>query len=221
MGGDNIHGRIMVDEMLKAGLAPDLIINEEGTKRAETLQNWLKNDIDTPPSVKTVQTKYKPVQAFDSAEALRAIQDIKTKYLVIAGCGAIIRDNILSLATPLNIHPGVLPYFRGLDPVLWSVEKGKPVGATVHVMDSGIDTGPILISKALPRSDVKEKSKTILELRLACMRWGGKLLAEFLKNPEAYPKIIQNESEASYFSAYPEDQKPGLEKKLMEYRNAA
>lgn len=218
MGGDNIHGRIMVDELVKAGVVPDLIINEENTPRAAKLQNWLANDIDTPPSVLSIQTTYLPVQAFDGQDSINAIKAIKTKYLVIAGCGAIIKDNILSLATPLNIHPGILPYFRGLDPVLWSVDKGEPVGATVHIMDSGIDTGPILNARPLPKDILIKKSNNILELRLACMRWGGELLADFIKQPCAPTK--QDEAKARYFSAYPEEHKASLEIKLMEYRNA-
>ena len=50
-----------------------------------------------------------------------------------------------SLAT-LNAHPGLLPHHRGLDTELWAIyeQRFDLVGATLHVVDPGIDTGPIL-----------------------------------------------------------------------------
>ena len=44
----------------------------------------------------------------------------------------------------LNCHPGLLPHGRGAMPNVWSIVDRTPPGATIHWMDSGIDTGPIL-----------------------------------------------------------------------------
>lgn len=214
MAGDNLHARIMVDEMAKAGIPPSLIINEEGTKRASKLSSWLQNDIDTPPSVKTVDSEYVEVSKFDGKKSLNLIKQRQTDYLIIAGCGAIIKDNILSLSSPINIHPGLLPQFRGLDPVLWSIDKKEPLGATVHIMDEGIDTGDILLSKPMP----PQRLKSVLEARLQVLRWGGKLLADFLKTPEEYPPQKQDESKAGYYSAYPSDKQNDLENNLKHYQ---
>ena len=205
MAGDNIHARIMVDEMVKAGMPPNLIINEEGTKRAEKLSAWLQNDIDSPQSVKTLDTEYVEVDKFDGENVLTLIQQRQTDYLIIAGCGAIIKDNILSLSCPINIHPGLLPQFRGLDPVLWAIDKQESLGATVHIMDEGIDTGDILLSEPMRA----QNPQSILEARLQVLRWGGKLLGEFLKNPKQYPPQKQDESKACYYSAYPTEHRAG------------
>jgi hypothetical protein len=53
--------------------------------------------------------------------------------------------DIPRLAT-LNAHPGVLPVYRGLDPQLWPLVERRfdDVGCTLHVVDAGVDTGPIL-----------------------------------------------------------------------------
>ena len=213
MAGDNLHARILVDEMVKAKVAPNLIINEEGTLRASKLSSWLKNDIDTPPSVKTINSQYLEVSRFDEEQSLNLIKEKQTDFLIIAGCGAIIKNNILSLSCPINVHPGLLPQFRGLDPVLWSIDKKQPLGATVHIMDEGIDTGDILISQPMPIL----KPRSVLEARLQTLRWGGKLLADFLKSPEKYPPKKQTENKASYFSAYPATKMKALEQKLKSY----
>tara|TARA_Y100000590_G_scaffold45437_2_gene48242 strand:- start:14706 stop:15497 length:792 start_codon:yes stop_codon:yes gene_type:complete len=50
----------------------------------------------------------------------------------------------------LNSHKGYLPNVRGLSSTKWSVLTNKPFGASVHLMDSGIDTGPIVYREEFP-----------------------------------------------------------------------
>ncbi len=53
----------------------------------------------------------------------------------------------------LNIHFGLLPEMRGADPIFESIRQRLPVaGATVHVMDEGLDTGPIVLREEFPLS---------------------------------------------------------------------
>jgi methionyl-tRNA formyltransferase len=44
----------------------------------------------------------------------------------------------------LNVHLGLLPEVRGMSSPEWSLIKHIPVGVTIHYVDAGIDTGPIL-----------------------------------------------------------------------------
>jgi methionyl-tRNA formyltransferase len=44
----------------------------------------------------------------------------------------------------INAHYGLLPAYRGMNVTEWSVSRGDPVGVTVHFVDEGVDTGPIL-----------------------------------------------------------------------------
>ena len=51
----------------------------------------------------------------------------------------------------LNVHPSLLPSFRGLHAQRQALEAGVRVtGATIHYVDAGMDTGPILLQAALP-----------------------------------------------------------------------
>jgi methionyl-tRNA formyltransferase len=65
--------------------------------------------------------------------------------------GGLVRENILSLPRlgVLNCHSGILPRYRGMDVAEWAVlEAGDaPVemGLTLHLMDRGVDTGPLLL----------------------------------------------------------------------------
>lgn len=54
----------------------------------------------------------------------------------------------------MNIHPSLLPSFPGLRPQLQALEHGVKVsGCTVHFADEGMDTGPIILQRAVPVYD--------------------------------------------------------------------
>ncbi|MBK5910366.1 hypothetical protein CCR85_02530 [Rhodothalassium salexigens] len=50
----------------------------------------------------------------------------------------------------INVHPGPLPDLRGADPVNGAILLDRPAGAAVHVMDDGIDTGPLIARRRFP-----------------------------------------------------------------------
>src|SRR5919108_4036595 len=54
----------------------------------------------------------------------------------------------------LNIHPSLLPAFPGVDAQRQALEHGvKVTGATVHLVDEGLDAGPIVMQEAVPVED--------------------------------------------------------------------
>ena len=62
-----------------------------------------------------------------------------------------------ALAVPrlgfLNLHPSLLPAYRGPQPLFWQLRDGATTGATVHYMDEGLDTGDIAAQAAVPLPD--------------------------------------------------------------------
>ena len=78
----------------------------------------------------------------------------------------------------LNIHPALLPAFPGLDAQKQAIEFGaKYSGCTVHFVDKGVDTGPIIIQEIVKISN-KDTEKTLTK----------KILA---KEHEIYPKAVE------------------------------
>jgi methionyl-tRNA formyltransferase len=50
----------------------------------------------------------------------------------------------------VNVHPSLLPRWRGVDPVFWTLRSGdEETGITIHLMDEGFDTGPILLQERI------------------------------------------------------------------------
>lgn len=77
----------------------------------------------------------------------------------------------------LNVHPSLLPAGRGAEPVFWTLRRGEPVtGVTVHRMDAGFDTGPIV---AQTQMELPEGIRAP-ELERQLMTLGGQLLVAAL-----------------------------------------
>lgn len=75
----------------------------------------------------------------------------------------------------VNIHPSLLPKYRGPVPTAWAIVNGeKTSGVTVHLMDGSVDTGDILVQKEFEIYD----SETGYELYTRAMKIGFELLKE-------------------------------------------
>lgn len=79
-----------------------------------------------------------------------ALDELRPDVAIIGGAG-ILHPEVFRVPRfgTLNVHPGVLPRYRGCSPICWAVEEGGDTGVTVHVVDSGIDTGPILAQRVI------------------------------------------------------------------------
>ena len=80
---------------------------------------------------------------------LRFCLDNKIDFLVSYGYRYIINQSILN-EFPLkavNLHISFLPRSRGAHPNFWSIVEGSVTGVTIHLLDSGLDTGNILIQR--------------------------------------------------------------------------
>ena len=104
----------------------------------------------------------------------------------------------------LNVHPSLLPAHRGPDPLFWIFHDGDEAGGvTIHLMDEGFDTGPIVLREKVALPD----DMTAAMLDLVCARRGGELLAEALAalNAGTIQPQPRDASSASYQSWPTED----------------
>jgi methionyl-tRNA formyltransferase len=94
----------------------------------------------------------------------------------------------------LNIHPSLLPLYRGPDPVFWQLRNGETaLGVSLHVMEEGLDAGPVLAQQVV--SFESGATRRSLDEQLA--RAGARLLTDKTlgQKPQA-----QDEAMASYYS---------------------
>lgn len=73
-----------------------------------------------------------------------------SELTVLAGYLAILGPEALAAAPAINVHPSLLPAFAGADAIGQALAHGARVtGVTVHLVDSGVDTGPILLQEGV------------------------------------------------------------------------
>jgi phosphoribosylglycinamide formyltransferase-1 len=87
---------------------------------------------------------------------IEVLEDHGAEVVALAGFMRILHDDFLTrfAGRVVNIHPALLPSFPGLHGPKQAVEYGvKWSGATVHFVDAGVDTGPIIIQAAVPVED--------------------------------------------------------------------
>jgi phosphoribosylglycinamide formyltransferase 1 len=102
-----------------------------------------------------IPSKGKEREAYDR-EVVAALQEFQVDLVCLAGFMRILSPYFIR-AFPrriLNIHPALLPAFPGLDAQKQALECGvKFSGCTVHIVDEGVDTGPIIRQAVVPVLD--------------------------------------------------------------------
>jgi phosphoribosylglycinamide formyltransferase-1 len=97
-----------------------------------------------------------------SEEMLRICREKDIGLVCLAGFMRVVKGPLLDAyaGRMINIHPALLPSFRGLHGQAKALEYGvRYSGCTVHFVDSGVDTGPIIIQRVVPvRQDDTEES---------------------------------------------------------------
>lgn len=83
------------------------------------------------------------------AATLAAIRSHQPDLIVAFGCNTILPVAELNGARAINLHTSLLPWCRGTMPHLWTFVEGTPPGVSLHEMDAGIDTGPIVAQEEI------------------------------------------------------------------------
>ena len=79
--------------------------------------------------------------------------------VVLAGYMRLLSEAFLSRFPNrvINVHPALLPAFRGLDAIQQSLDYGvKVFGVTVHFVDDGVDSGPVILQRAIELPDAAD-----------------------------------------------------------------
>lgn len=148
------------------------------------------------------------VKNHNSDKAKLLYEKLNLDCLLNAGTPRKISDQILKTTKKgvVNIHPGILPNYRGCSCVEWAILNDDPVGNTAHFMDSDYDTGPIILSESysFPRYSKYTEIRNTIYLK------GCELAARVLKDIEnkkisSKNCIVQNNDVGKYWDPIPLD----------------
>jgi len=119
-----------------------------------------------------------PVVTCGDQNSERAVAQLKhwSPDVAIFTGGNILRDEVLRIPRlgVLNSHLALLPEIRGMSSPEWSLLCGIPLGISIHFMDSGIDTGPILLRREFAAAGCE----SLADLRNKMIAHGVELLAQ-------------------------------------------
>ena len=151
---DRIHGRHGVELVALASNRPDARALERG--RAAGLASAVFE-----------RGSYADRRARDLAIA---------SWLAGHGVGLVVLAGYMQLLAPeflerfpravINVHPALLPAFPGLHAVKQALAYGvKVFGVTVHFVDAGVDTGPVILQRAVELPDARSEQEVMAALR--------------------------------------------------------
>lgn len=132
-----------------------------------------------------------------SGELMPILEELKPDLIAVVAYGKILPKYVLDYPKYgcVNMHASLLPKLRGAAPIQWAVINGdKETGVTTMLMDEGMDTGDILLSKSLEIGEYE----TSEELFLRIGEIGGELLKETILNITTITPERQKEDGATY-----------------------
>jgi methionyl-tRNA formyltransferase len=89
----------------------------------------------------------------NSEESLRAIRAAKPEAIVVCAFGQLIKEPLLSESLMLNVHPSLIPRWRGAAPIERALMAGDEVtGVTIMRVTAGLDSGPVALAEDVPIS---------------------------------------------------------------------
>jgi len=169
---------IVLEEMLRAGIPPSLIITAPSKPKGRGLE-LAPSEVKVWADAHNIPT-LEP-EKLDS-EFVRQLSDVNCQLFIIVSYGKIIPRNILDMPHhgTLNVHPSLLPKLRGASPIQSAILEddapGLPheAGVTIMQIDEEVDHGPIVAQEKITIENWPPKSSE-LEETLGIL--GGKLLA--------------------------------------------
>jgi methionyl-tRNA formyltransferase len=130
-------------------------------------------------------------------EAIARIGAASPRVAAVCAFGQLIREPLLSELEMLNVHPSLLPRWRGAAPIERAIMAGDAVtGVSVMRVTAGLDSGPVALRREIPIGPDEDFGS--LEARLA--EAGGELIVGALDRCDAgeLDLVEQDDAEATY-----------------------
>lgn len=159
--GTNFETIAGSDELKRLGLEIELLVCDQ--PQAKVIKRAEKYHI---PVFVNQLADYENRGAYEQA-IVEKLKPLKIDYIFLAGYMRVVTPVLLSQYPNriINIHPSLLPKFSGLEAIHRAFVANEPVtGVTIHYIDEGVDTGPIIKQSKVVR--LKNDTEESLENRI-------------------------------------------------------
>ncbi len=171
-----------LEKLIASGFAVSAVVTQPDRPRGRGLEL-----APSPVKARAVELGLpvtQPAKIKNNPEFQSLISSLHPDAIIVVGYGRMIPQWMLDLPRHgnINLHASLLPKYRGAAPIQWAIARGEPAtGVTTMRIDSGLDTGDILLQKEIPI--VPQDTAETLAPRLAAM--GAELMVETLRGLEA------------------------------------
>lgn len=165
ISGSGSNLRALIDATLSSSF-PARIVAVGADVEASGLEHAYEHSI---PTFTVSPSSFSSRQQWGE-ELIRAINTYQPDLVVCAGFMRILPANVVAAFSPnlINMHPALLPLYPGAHAVRDALADGaEETGATVHIVDEGVDTGPVIAQAVVPvhkddsEATLHERIKTI------------------------------------------------------------
>jgi methionyl-tRNA formyltransferase len=149
------------------------------------------------------------------------LRSLNVDVLLVCVCKNILRQGVLSLPKMkfINVHPSLLPQYRGPTPTFWMLYHGeRETGVTFHLMTPSIDDGEILAQLSMPL----DRSKSVDQIEATVFELAATVLDDVLQDLQSGQTLAfihRNEHQSSYYTFPTQAQRRELEQSLVRPMN--
>jgi methionyl-tRNA formyltransferase len=167
-----------LEELLAAGFVVSLVVTQPDRPRGRGLEL-----APSPVKARALELGLpvtQPERIKNNPEFQSHLSSLSPDAIIVVGYGRMIPQWMLDLPRlgNINLHASLLPKYRGAAPIQWAIARGESVtGVTTMRIDSGLDTGDVLLQKETPIAP--EDTAETLGPRLAAI--GADLVVETLR----------------------------------------
>ena len=166
-----------IEAVIAAGHEIPLVISQPDrpTGRRQTIEPTPVKAAALRHSLEVIQ----PEKIKHNQDLRARLESIAPDAILVVAYGRIIPDWMLNLPRHgcINLHGSLLPKYRGAAPIQWAVAMGETItGVTTMRLDSGLDTGPMLLAQVVPIAE----EETSLDLFESLADVGARLMLKTL-----------------------------------------
>ncbi|OIJ18645.1 phosphoribosylglycinamide formyltransferase [Anaerobacillus alkalidiazotrophicus] len=175
--GSGTNFQAIIDATLSGHLKAEIALLVCDKPNALAIERAEKNNIEV---FQFIPKNYENKEAFEN-EILNKLQALNVEWIALAGYMRLIGQTLLKAyeGRMINIHPSLLPSFPGKDAIGQAYDaKVKVTGVTIHFVDEGMDTGPIIAQAPV----FIEENDSIEEVRSKIQTVEHKLYPEVLES---------------------------------------
>jgi methionyl-tRNA formyltransferase len=163
-----------------AQLAPSLVLSRPDRPKGRGRR------LASPPvadAARALSIALKQPENVNDAQARELIAAVQPDAVIVCAFGALIKDPLLSEHQMLNVHPSLLPRWRGAAPIERAIMAGDTEsGVSIMRLTAGLDSGPV----ALAANELISSDDTYGSLAERLQPIGGELLVRALNEPVTF-----------------------------------